>query len=185
MGAAFRMYLLHLDITQVECLFRVPVEQAASQAIATVLTSTEVMVCFSLPGAVRLCTGADWHGFAGGARVAAGAHDGDSFPRVDGGAQQLTVDRPDPGVAGQCREFDARGYAQHHREQLPRRDALPVPRADESAHRSPREGRGLLDAGCDWFCYSTSQVTAVLSHAQAAQTPLQPRHSLHPSPSSS
>jgi hypothetical protein len=139
MGAAFRMYLLHLDITQVECLFRVPVEQAASQAIATVLTSTEVMVCFSLPGAVRLCTGADWHGFAGGARVAAGAHDGDSFPRVDGGAQQLTVDRPDPGVAGQCREFDARGYAQHHREQLPRRDALPVPRADESAHRSPCE----------------------------------------------
>ena len=36
-----------------ECLFRAPVEQAASQTNATVLTSTEGMVGFSLPGAVR------------------------------------------------------------------------------------------------------------------------------------
>jgi len=42
-----------------------------------------------------------------------------------------------------------------------------VPRADESAHRSPREGRGLLDAGCDRLCCSTAQVTAVLSRAQS------------------
>jgi hypothetical protein len=39
---------------QVECLFRASVEQAASQASATVLTSTEGMGCFWLPGAVRL-----------------------------------------------------------------------------------------------------------------------------------
>ena len=38
---------------------------------------------------------------------------------------------------------------------------------DEPAHRSPREGRGLLDAGCDRFCCSISQVTAVLSRAQS------------------
>ncbi len=30
----------------------------------------------------------------------------------------------------------------------------------------PREGRGLLDAGCERFCCSTAQVTAVLSRAQ-------------------
>jgi len=36
------MYLLHLD-EQVECLFREPVEQAASQATAAVLTITEGM----------------------------------------------------------------------------------------------------------------------------------------------
>ena len=53
MGPAFRMYLLHLD-TQVECLFRASVEQAASQASAAVLTSTEGMGCLSLPGDVRL-----------------------------------------------------------------------------------------------------------------------------------
>jgi hypothetical protein len=47
------MYLLHLD-TQVECLFRASVEQAASQASAAVLTSTEGMGCLSLPGDVRL-----------------------------------------------------------------------------------------------------------------------------------
>jgi len=38
---------------QVECLFRAPVEQAASQANAAVLTSTEGMGGFSLTGAVR------------------------------------------------------------------------------------------------------------------------------------
>jgi len=38
---------------QVECLFRAPVEQAVSQANAAVLTSTEGMGGFSLPGAVR------------------------------------------------------------------------------------------------------------------------------------
>jgi hypothetical protein len=65
--------------------------------------------------------------------------DGDSLPRGDGGDQQRAVECPDPGVAGKRLEFDARGCAQHHREQLPRRDAFPVPRADESAHRSPRE----------------------------------------------
>ena len=47
------MYLLHLD-EQVECLFREPVEQAASQATAAVLTITEGMGGFSLTGAVRL-----------------------------------------------------------------------------------------------------------------------------------
>jgi len=41
------MYLLHLD-EQVECLFREPVEQAASQATAAVLTITEGMGGFSL-----------------------------------------------------------------------------------------------------------------------------------------
>jgi hypothetical protein len=69
MGAAFRMYLLHLDASvrhgsplgmppfaQVECLFRATVEQAASQTSAAVLTSTEGMDGFLLPGAVRcLC----------------------------------------------------------------------------------------------------------------------------------
>ena len=39
---------------QVECLFRAPVEQAASQASAAMLTSTEVVGGFSLPGTVRL-----------------------------------------------------------------------------------------------------------------------------------
>ena len=39
---------------QVEGLFRAPVEQAASQASAAVLTSTEGVGGFSLPGAVRL-----------------------------------------------------------------------------------------------------------------------------------
>ena len=38
---------------------------------------------------------------------------------------------------------------------------------DEPAHRSPREGRGLLDAGCDRLCCSTAQVTVVMSHAQS------------------
>ena len=38
---------------------------------------------------------------------------------------------------------------------------------DKPAHRSPREGRRLLDAGCDRFCCSISQVTAVLSRAQS------------------
>ena len=38
---------------QVECLFRAPGEQAASQANTAVLTSTEGMGGFSLPGAVR------------------------------------------------------------------------------------------------------------------------------------
>ena len=90
-------------------------------------------------GCGTVCARADWHGFADGARAVAGARNGDSFPRGDGGAQQRNVDRPDPVVAGQRREFDSRGCAQHHREQLPRRDAIPVPRADESAHRSPCE----------------------------------------------
>jgi hypothetical protein len=47
------MYLLHLE-AQMECLFRAPVEQSVSQASAVVLTSTEGMGGFSLPGAVRL-----------------------------------------------------------------------------------------------------------------------------------
>ena len=70
MGAAFRMYLLHLDASvrhgsplgmppfaQVECLFRATVEQAASQTSAAVLTSTEGMDGFLLPGAVRVQIG--------------------------------------------------------------------------------------------------------------------------------
>jgi hypothetical protein len=39
---------------QVEGLFRASVEQAASQASAAMLTSTEVVGGFSLPGTVRL-----------------------------------------------------------------------------------------------------------------------------------
>ena len=45
-------------VAQVECLFREPGEQAASQANAEVLTSTEGMGGFSLPGAVRPFAGA-------------------------------------------------------------------------------------------------------------------------------
>jgi hypothetical protein len=52
-------------------------------------------------GCATVCARADWLGFAGGARAAAWARDGDSFPRGDGGAQQRTVERPYTGVAGQ------------------------------------------------------------------------------------
>ncbi len=61
------------------------------------------------------------------------------FREAMGGAQQRNVERLDPGVAGHRYEFDARGRDQHHREQLHRRNTIPVPRTDESARKSPRE----------------------------------------------
>jgi hypothetical protein len=52
-GCILCIWTLARLVTQVECLFRAPGEQAASQANTAVLTSTEGMGGFSLPGAVR------------------------------------------------------------------------------------------------------------------------------------
>ena len=57
-GCILCIWTLARLVAQVECLFREPGEQAASQANAEVLTSTEGMGGFSLPGAVRPFAGA-------------------------------------------------------------------------------------------------------------------------------
>ena len=85
-----------------------PVEQAASQANAAVLTSTEGMGCFSLPGAVRRF-----------ARAQIGLVSQAELVLLLGRVMEIrfleAMGVPVHFVAGHRRESDARGCAQHLR----------------------------------------------------------------------
>jgi len=171
---------------QVECLFRAPVEQAASQASPAVLTSTEGMGGFSLPGAVRLFARAQI-GMVSQAELVLrlGRAMAIRFRKAmvvlsSGLSSSRTL--ASLGSVANSTLVDARNTIES--------SFLDVMRSQCHGLTSLHTDHHARGAGC-WtqgvIGYAAAQRRSLpCCHAhRAAQTPLQPLRSLHPSPSSS